>query len=425
MSTATARPATAAPATDDGDGTVGDPRPSRARRLWAGSWRLGVALLTGLIAFAVVWPSTDMSGWSDARVGASIVGDVLAGSAALVLVPFRHRAPFAVTLVVVGLASFSTLAVGAAALVVVSLATRRRPGEIVAAGVVFVAATVVAELLVFRSWEDGWSAGWAAVALTVVALAYALLALVGVVVGSRRALIASLRERALLVERDQVLREERARDGERAHLAREMHDVLGHRLSLVALHAGALEYRGRDLDPDETVAAAAVVRAEAHSALSDLRDVLGVLRDPEAGGASEVTVTAPPQPTMRELDALVEEARGAGSPVTSVIDDAARSAEVPTAVGRHAYRIVQEALTNARRHAPGQPVRVTVSVEAVPTDVVRIRVTNPAPDGPSDAGSAGHGLAGLAERARLVDGRFRAGPDGDDFVVEADLPWTR
>jgi len=423
MSTATARPATATPATDDGEAAVGDPRPSRARRLWAGSWRLGVALMTGLVAFAVVWPSTDMSGWSDARVGASIVGDLLAGSAALVLVPFRHRAPFAVTLVVVGLGSFSTLAVGAAALAVVSLATRRRPGEIVAAGVVFVAATVVAELLVFRSADDGTSVGWMAVALGAVVLAYALLALVGVVIGSRRALVSSLRERALLVERDQALREERARDGERAHLAREMHDVLGHRLSLVALHAGALEYRGRDLDPDETVAAAAVVRAEAHSALSDLRDVLGVLRDPEAGGASEVTVTAPPQPTLLELDALVDEAREAGSSVTTSIDDAERLAEVPTAVGRHAYRIVQEALTNARRHAPGQPIRVSVAVGT--TDVVLIRVTNPTPDGPSDAGRAGHGLAGLAERARLVGGHFTAGPDGDDFVVEADLPWTR
>jgi signal transduction histidine kinase len=201
-----------------------------------------------------------------------------------------------------------------------------------------------------------------------------------------------------------------------------MHDVLGHRLSLVALHAGALEYRGRDLDPDETVAAAAVVRAEAHSALSDLRDVLGVLRDPEAGGASEVTVTAPPQPTLLELDALVTEAREAGSSVTSSIDEAERLAEVPTAVGRHAYRIVQEALTNARRHAPGQPVRVSVEVAA--TDAVRLRVTNPVP-GTTSENRTGHGLAGLAERVRLVDGRFRAGPDGDEFVVEADLPWTR
>ncbi|WP_396599831.1 sensor histidine kinase [Frigoribacterium sp. R86507] len=422
MSTATVRPETATPATDDGDGAVGDPRPSRARRLWAGSWRLGVALMTGLVAFAVVWPSTDMSGWSDARVGASIVGDVLAGSAALVLVPFRHRAPFAVTLVVVGLASFSTLAVGAAALAVVSLATRRRPGEIVATGAVFVAATVVAELVVFRSTDDGTSVGWTAVVLGAIVLAYALLALVGVVIGSRRALVSSLRERARLVERDQALREERARDGERAHLAREMHDVLGHRLSLVALHAGALEYRGRDLDPDETVAAAAVVRAEAHSALSDLRDVLGVLRDPEAGGASEVTVTAPPQPTLLELDALVDEAREAGSSVTSSIDDSERLAEVPTTVGRHAYRIVQEALTNARRHAAGQPIRVSVAVAT--TDVVRIRVTNPAPDVTTE-NRTGHGLAGLAERVRLVDGHFRAGPDGDGFVVEADLPWTR
>jgi len=159
MSTATARPETATPASADGEGSAGGAGPSRARRLWAGSWRLSVAVLVGLVSFAVVWPSTDVSGWSDARFGASLVGDVLAGLTALALVPFRHRAPLVVGLVVLALGSFSTLAVGAAVLVVVSLATRRRPGEIVAAGVVFVAATVVAELLVFRSWEDGWSAG--------------------------------------------------------------------------------------------------------------------------------------------------------------------------------------------------------------------------------------------------------------------------
>ena len=397
-------------------------RSSRAGRVWAASWRLALATLIGLIAFGTVWPSTDVSGWSDAQFGGRVVGDLLAGLTALSLVPFRHRAPRVVTLVVVVLAAFSTFGVGAAGLAVVSLATRRQVGEIVACGAVFVTTATLTDVLVFRSTEGGTSPWWV-VALGL-ALVYALLALVGVVIGSRRALVASLRERAELVERDQRLREEHARDGERAHLAREMHDVLGHRLSLVALHAGALEYRGRDLDGDETVRAAGVVRAEAHAALADLRDVLGVLRDPTSAGASEVTVTAPPQPTLLDLDALLDETRRAGASVECTVDDetTTRMAQVPPSVGRHAYRVLQEAFTNARRHAPGQPVRASVTVGA--TDVVRIRIENPLG---VDRGPVvdGHGLTGLSERVRLVGGRFDAGVRGDDFVVEADLPWSR
>jgi signal transduction histidine kinase len=202
-----------------------------------------------------------------------------------------------------------------------------------------------------------------------------------------------------------------------------MHDVLGHRLSLVALHAGALEYRGRSLSPEETVEAAGVVRAEAHSALTELRDVLGVLRDP----ADATTGTAPPQPTLRDLPALLDEARRSGADVTGTTDPA--SADAPDAVGRHAYRVVQEGLTNARRHAAGQPV--TVAVDVVRGPALRVRVTNPTAHraeqdtATSGAARAGHGLRGLAERARLLGGSFSAGRDASGtHVVEAVLPWT-
>lgn len=391
------------------------------QRVWSQTWRVAVAALTGLLTAGLVWPTMDTRGWSDLHVGALILGDLGAGLAALVLLPFRHRAPLLITVVIAALSSVSTLAVGAAAIATVSLATRRRAVELAAAGAVLLGATVLYDVVLAPPADD--MPLWQILVAGVVGIA--LLVVIGIAIGQRRALLLSLRERAALLERDQQLREDRAREQERAHIAREMHDVLGHRLSLVALHAGALEYRGPGLTPDETAAAAGVVRAEAHSALTDLRDVLGVLRDPAATGGDEVTGTAPPQPTLVDLPALLDQARAGGATVRARVD--ADGAAVPTAVGRHAYRIVQESLTNARRHAPGQPVDVVV--ETVPGPGVRVVVSNTLTDGPASADAsgktAGHGLRGLAERARLVGGSFRAGSDdGRVHVVEAVLPWT-
>lgn len=391
------------------------------QRVWSQTWRVAVAALTGLLTAGLVWPTMDTRGWSDLHVGALLLGDLGAGLAALVLLPFRHRAPLLITVVIAALSSVSTLAVGAAAIATVSLATRRRAVELAVAGAVLLGATVLYDVVLAPPADD--MPLWQILIAGIVGIA--LLVVIGIAIGQRRALLLSLRERAALLERDQQLREDRAREQERAHIAREMHDVLGHRLSLVALHAGALEYRGPGLTPDETAAAAGVVRAEAHSALTDLRDVLGVLRDPAATGGDEVTGTAPPQPTLVDLPALLDQARAGGATVRARVD--ADGAAVPTAVGRHAYRIVQESLTNARRHAPGQPVDVVV--ETVPGPGVRVVVSNTLTDGPAPADAsgktAGHGLRGLAERARLVGGSFRAGSDdGRVHVVEAVLPWT-
>jgi signal transduction histidine kinase len=390
------------------------------QRVWSQTWRVAVAALTGLLTAGLVWPTMDTRGWSDLHVGALILGDMGAGLVALVLLPFRHRAPLLITVVIAALSSVSTLAVGAAAIATVSLATRRRAVEIAVVGAVLLGATVLYDVVLA---PDQTVPFWQIVVAGVVGIA--LLVAIGIGIGQRRALLLSLRERADLLERDQQLREDRAREQERAHIAREMHDVLGHRLSLVALHAGALEYRGPGLTPDQTAAAAGVVRAEAHSALTDLRDVLGVLRDPSANGGDEVTGTAPPQPTLVDLPALLDQARAGGATVRARVES--DGAAVPTAVGRHAYRIVQESLTNARRHAPGELVNVVV--ETVPGPAIRVVVSNTLADGPApgeaSGHTAGHGLRGLAERARLVGGSFRAGSDdGRVHVVEAVLPWT-
>ncbi|MFJ3029410.1 sensor histidine kinase [Curtobacterium sp. NPDC087080] len=386
------------------------------RRVWAQSWRVVVAALAGLMAFGVVWPELDTEGWSDARLGLGLLTDLGAGLVALFLYCFRHRAPLLVTLPVIAMSTVSTIAAGAGVLALVSLAVRRRPVEIAVGAVAMLVTGLVGDALVFPS---GNVPMWQTILVSVIFLA--LVVAVGVAIGQRRALVQSLRERAALLERDQQLREDRAREQERAHLAREMHDVLGHRLSLVALHAGALEYRGRSLSPDATVEAAGVVRAEAHAALTELRDVLGVLREPGDGAA--LAGAAPPQPTLRDLPALLDEARGSGARVSSAVDE--RVSTAPDAVGRHAYRVVQEALTNARRHAPGQPVSVAVDVVGGPA--LRVRVSNPTTGivPVDDDRAAGHGLRGLAERARLVGGTFSAGRDADGtHVVEAVLPWT-
>lgn len=388
-----------------------------ARRVWAETWRILLVTMVGLFLYATVWSMPDVGSMSDASLGAHMLVDFGVGVVALVLVPFRHRAPLLVGVLVIAGSTVSTLAVGAAVLALVSLAARRRPVEIGIASAVFVLSTLLSE---GTSSVDDTTPLWQVAIAAVVLIA--LVVAVGVGIGQRRALLDGLRERAALLERDQQLREDRAREQERAHLAREMHDVLGHRLSLVALHAGALEYRGRSLSPDETVEAAEVVRAEAHAALTELRDVLGVLRDP----ADPAAGTAPPQPTLRDLAALLDETRRSGAVVTATVDPA--SADAPDTVGRHAYRVVQEALTNARRHAPGQPVDVIVDVvpaERTTDRALRVRVSNPAPDGAATAATGGHGLRGLAERARLVGGSFSAGRDTPGtHVVEAVLPWT-
>ncbi|MES4902989.1 MULTISPECIES: histidine kinase [unclassified Streptomyces] len=291
----------------------------------------------------------------------------------------------------------------------------------------------------------------------------------GMFVRSRRQLLESLRERAARAEAEAALRAERTQRLTRERIAREMHDVLAHRLSLLSVHAGALEYRA-DASPQEVAEAAGVIRSSAHQALQDLREVIGVLRAPESG--AEGSPPDRPQPTLADLPRLVEESRRAGMRVT-LSDEAgvagAGAAAVPGATGRTAYRIVQEGLTNARKHAPDAEVMVTASgapgegltVEVrnavrapvrarTPAEPPRHEVSSPRGERPGAIPmasalpgaipeaipraipgtlpgaipGAGQGLAGLAERAALTGGRLECGPsEAGDFRLYAWLPW--
>ncbi|THA81510.1 histidine kinase [Streptomyces sp. A0592] len=238
---------------------------------------------------------------------------------------------------------------------------------------------------------------------------------------SRTQLIASLRARAELAEADADSRAERARMEVREEIAREMHDVLGHRLTLLSVHAGALEFNP-GAPREEIERAAGVMRESAGLALRDLREVIGVLRSgsgPEEGER--------PQPELADLDRLVAQARAAGGRIELTGPPA--GAAPPALVGRTAYRIVQEALTNVRRHAPGAAVEVRVA--GGPGGGLTVDVRNARPPGPAAAPAdgagpgpgGGQGLIGLAERARLAGGELTARPADGGFRVHAWLPW--
>ncbi|MEY9485232.1 signal transduction histidine kinase [Streptomyces calvus] len=237
----------------------------------------------------------------------------------------------------------------------------------------------------------------------------------GMFVRSKRQLMLSLRDRARRAETEARLRAEQAQRLAREAIAREMHDVLAHRLTLLSVHAGALEFRP-DAPREEITRAAGVIRESAHEALQDLREIIGVLR---AGDGDD---TGRPQPTLSALGTLVAESRQAGMKV--ILDHRVTGpADVPASVGRTAYRIVQEGLTNARKHAPG--TEVTVTVTGGPGQDLTVTVRNPAPEGDvPDVPGAGQGLIGLAERATLAGGTLEHEPAADGgFEVRARLPW--
>jgi signal transduction histidine kinase len=236
----------------------------------------------------------------------------------------------------------------------------------------------------------------------------------GVIMRSRR----GSREQLAVVERRHE--GERALLEERQRIARELHDVVAHHMSVIAIQAEAAPYKSAD-PPPELVESFAEIRASALSGLNELRRVLGVLR-------SERTDVAP-QPGLEDLDELLESARTGG--VTVSCEISGNPQPLPDGVNLSAYRIVQEALSNAMRHAPGSAVQVKLHYGEAAL-VIEVRndrgVTAQLRNGDQPAaarlgGSGGHGIIGMRERATMLGGHLRAGPTPDhEFLVTAALP---
>jgi len=342
--------------------------------------------------------------------GARPAVEIAAGVLSFVaLVLFRRTHPVALTVVLIPVGIFLGMPMGATPIALFAVGLHRPPRfaiALAAAHAILVAAVYGLVLGLSRLYYE---------TVAFLVLLHVSLVAVALLIRSHRQLIDSWAERARQAEEGQRLRVEQARLAERERIAREMHDVLAHRISLLAVHAGALEVRRGA--PTAEQEAAGVIRQCAHDALEDLRTVIGMLRAP-VGEGTDARAADRPQPTLGDVPALVEQSRQTGAEIGLSLE---AGDEFPHQMGRHAYRIVQEALTNARKHAPGAPVRVEISGCAQRGLIVEI--DNALAPGGAIPG-AGAGLAGLRERVQLVGGRIEHGPTpSGEFRLKAWLPW--
>jgi signal transduction histidine kinase len=266
------------------------------------------------------------------------------------------------------------------------------------------AAVAILTAIVGRVWDPSWQV------ITIAVLRTALGPLLALYFSARHAMVAALTERAERAEHERYLLAEQARADERARLAGEMHDVVTHRVSLMVLQAGALSITAKD---QATRRAAEELRAAGVQALDELRDLVGILRTAPEGDQA---------PPATGLAALVAESTAVGTPAE--LTERGDPALASPVVGRTVYRIVREALTNVRKHAPGARVLVLISYGE---SRVQLTVTNtPAVSRPATglaATGSGLGIATLRQRIELVRGSLLAGPTPDGgFCLEAMLP---
>ena len=371
-----------------------DPIHNQPLTLWGQVWRIGVVLAFSIGASVTLLSSQ----WAQHR--GLVALDLTLGVIAFVLMFWRRRYPFAVAMATTLMGVASVSVAGPGLLAFMSLATRRKLTRILP---VAVAGVVAGQVFYFYQPGSGTDGPW--VNLTWLVIATIAMAAIGMYIGSRRELLWTLRERARVAESEQELRVSQARSAERENIAREMHDVLAHRISLVSMHAGALSYR-TDLDQDQVRETADLINATSQEALADLRGVLGALRADQA---------ARPQPGFTDIDDLVADS-GQRVELEQLVRD-----PVPDRIGRTAYRIIQEGLTNARKHAPTEIV--VVSLAGAPENGLTVTISNRQPEHRSSAGGTGLGLVGMRERVELAGGRLVVRETAGRFALEAWLPW--
>ncbi|MDI6100154.1 histidine kinase [Actinoplanes sp. NEAU-A12] len=435
---------------------VPDPSARRAatRNRLADTVAIGLALTYGPVMMLLgdaTRPGPAIPWQADLALG-------VAGAFALLA---RRRHPLEVTLALLPLGAISVTSTGPIIVALFTVAIRRRPALLLVLGAINIGTGGVYYLLHDHPSSGIWMDLLVRTVVTAAALGW------GLFVQAYRRLTTSLRDHATRLEAEQELREDRARLTERARIAREMHDVLAHRMSLISLHAGALEVR-LDASPEELATAAGAIRSSAHEALEELRSVIGV-----PSGRPE-----PPQPGLADMAGLIGSARAAGMTI-DYTDDLPPDGP-PAQLGRTAYRIVQEGLTNARRHGSEAAASVRLAGEA--GQVLRITVINPlsgtpkaqspasasvpgsgsgsVPGSGSDLGvglgsrpgpvsgpglgvrpdrssgpgavldrgsgpGGGLGLVGIRERVALAGGRVTHGAGDREFRLEAELPWPK
>jgi signal transduction histidine kinase len=340
------------------------------------------------------------------------------GLAAAALLVLRRRAPTATFVVSGGLAlalfavdrTAGAVAVIAPAVALYTLALTRGRIHLVAAVVAAAVAVVVADLFL---------AGHDANALTLQTAAHVALVAIPVLAAealrNRRAYVRVLLERLELAERTREEEAQRRAEQERLRIARDLHDVVAHTLTTINVQAGVAAHL-LDREPSHARDALATIETASHEALDELRAILGVLRESGNGSAP-----LEPTPDLAALTPLIEQARASGLKV-SFETEGEQPGRVPEAVQLAAFRILQESLTNARRHAPGAATYVTLAYLA---DRLRLAIENDTGESGNRDGTARVGILGMRERATALGGTLQAQRSGERFRVVAELPYRR
>ncbi len=385
----------------------GYPRCVRIRRLVAGLPRADVALALGLFALkeAFVFTGTLMSG------GSSLL-DVVSAAVLTLPLAWRRRAPLAVAAIVAAAIAVDDLVAGWDSAVIsfdcsiiaaysAGAHARQRHAAIALAA-------LLAANLVDALGAPGNRAGNLALGIVVFSLVPWL---VGQALRRERSRTAQLRELATQLEAEREKRTLDAVAAERGRIARELHDSIAHAISVIAVQADAASKLLRR-DPDRARQPLETIQATARAALAEMRQTVGVLRD--TGERAPLG----PQRGVIDLERLVQEVERSGLPVTLTLTGGVRP--LPATLDLAVYRIVQEGLTNVRKHAGPAQARVTINYEPDSLEVVIAddgHLTAP----PSDGG--GHGLVGVGERVTLLGGELKAAPAADGgFVLQARLP---
>ncbi|QEU92790.1 two-component sensor histidine kinase [Streptomyces kanamyceticus] len=383
------------------------------------TWHLVRAALEALAGGALL--VLTYSGFGAAVTDLSRGGKITYGVVVLLALVVRRRFPVGSLLALAALAGVmpqAGLLVAVAAYPAArQLAEPRRRVAVLltAAALTMLVAAGTARPMAVGSWQYGLALGTMLAAATVIVPG-----LVGTAAGQQDRLLRALRERTSAAERARRLADSESRIHERSRIAAEMHDLVGHRLSLISLRAGGLELALGKQAP-ELRDEATILRKATRDAMNELREVLGVLgplgRDTGTNALTDATGTRP------DIEALVTESRGGGIPVTFDWEGPDLGAAEGPSVRRAVHRVVRESLTNVHRYATGASVTVAV---AHTDDEVRISVRNGAPPSPPAATTGlgtGRGLIGLRERVTLLGGTFEASAaPGGGFDVTATIP---